>query len=503
MLLASEPDSQNIVCENCDSGEHPETRCQQCTRFLCQFCTESHKRSRDTKSHTLNTLDELKESDAPVIAETVRCQKHEGEVIKLYCKTCEETICRDCTIVDHRQHDYVFARDVSQEKKDELLQLVGQVRQKRSEMADGLECLKKMEEIVNESNESTVRKINQYFADMGSIAENKQKDFLEEASTVTSAKLKQLHLRREELELNLGSCNSSIEFTEQAFKNGNDVQILNLTKYMAQCLEILKNKNTEVNSPHDDQSMSVTELPDHANLSDRMAQFHFVENSPDMYTTTFRSASENLEVEVESEIIIQRKDGSTVRDKNHGKIAISPCFEGVAVRDVTIVDNDDGSHTVRFCPIHVGELTFIAYMNGSTRVPGCIKTKMVEKKNKIPDGCRIGDRSFESGIHSWKIVIDHSDCCMDGRVDFKVGVIDCANSSTAEFHGFVKKSQEESIGFTLDMWEKELEMDPSWSWQSRRLCLTPFRKVAPYYKSDCDDCKLTVLGDDWCFIRYK
>ncbi len=313
LLLASEPDSQNIVCDNCDSGEHPETRCQQCTRFLCRFCTESHRRSRDTKSHTLSTLDELKESDAPVIAETVRCQKHEGEVIKLYCKTCEETICRDCTIVDHRQHDYVFARDVSQEKKDELLRLVGQVRQKRSEMADGLEYLKRMEEIPNESNESTVRKINQYFADMGSIAENKQKDFLEEASTVTSAKLKQLHLRREELELNLGSCNSSIEFTEQAFKNGNDVQMLNLTKYMN-----TEDKNTEVNSPHDDQSMSVTELPDHANLSDRMAQFHFVENSPDMYTATFRSASKNLEVEVESEIIIQRKDGSTVRDKNNG-----------------------------------------------------------------------------------------------------------------------------------------------------------------------------------------
>ncbi len=503
MLLASEPDSQNIVCENCDSGEHPETRCQQCTRFLCQFCTESHRRSRDTKSHTLSTLDELKESDAPVIAETVRCQKHEGELIKLYCKTCEETICRDCTIVDHRQHDYVFARDVCQEKKDELLRLVGQVRQKRSEMADGLEYLKKMEEIVNESNESTVRKINQYFADMGSIAENKQKEFLEEATTVTSAKLKQLHLRREELELNLGSCNSSIEFTEQAFKNGNDVQILNLTKYMAQCLEILKNKKTEVNSTYDDQSMSVNELPDHANLSDRMAQFHFVENSPDMYTATFRSLSENLKVEVESEIIIQRKDGSTVRDKNHGKIAISPCFEGVAVRDVTIVDNDDGSHTVRFCPIHAGELTFVAYMNGSTRVPGCIKTKMVEKKNKIPYDCRIGDRTFESGIHSWTIEIDHWACFMDDRVDFEVGVIDCANSSTACFDGYVKESDENSINFTLDMGKKELKMVPSWNRRSRWLSFKSFSKVAPYFKSDCEDCNLTVSVDDWCFIRYK
>ncbi len=138
------------------------------------------------------------------------------------------------------------------------------------------------------------------------------------------------------------------------------------------------------------------------------------------------------------------------------KIAISPCFEGVAVRDVTIVDNDDGSHTVRFCPIHVGELTFIAYMNGSTRVPGCIKTKMVEKKNKIPDGCRIGDRTFESGIHSWKIEKNHSNC-MDWRVDFEVGVIDCVNSSTAEFHCFVKENQKASIDFTLDYVQERIK----------------------------------------------
>jgi transcription initiation factor IIF auxiliary subunit len=102
-------------------------------------------------------LDELSESDSPVSAETVRCQKHEDEVIKLYCKTCQETICRDCTIVDHRQHDYVFARDVSQEKKDELLCLVGKVKQKRSETAESLEYLKKLEEIVNGSNESCTR----------------------------------------------------------------------------------------------------------------------------------------------------------------------------------------------------------------------------------------------------------------------------------------------------------------------------------------------------------
>ena len=92
------------------------------------------------------------DSKIPVIAETDRCVKHEDEVLKLYCNTCQETICRDCIIIDHHQHDFAFARDVFQEKKDELLRLVGEVNLKKSEMSDNLAFLKEVESNFHESN---------------------------------------------------------------------------------------------------------------------------------------------------------------------------------------------------------------------------------------------------------------------------------------------------------------------------------------------------------------
>jgi hypothetical protein len=278
---------------------------------------------------------------------------------------------------------------------------------------------------------------------------------------------------------------------------------------MAQCLENLKNKKSEVHPPHDvddDQPLSVTELPDHVNLCDRMAQFHFVGDGSEtsfMYTAALTSWSEYLEVGVQSEVIIQPKD-SMAQEKNRGKITISPSFEGVAVEDVVIDDNDDGSRTVRFRPIHVGELTFVAYMNGS-RVSECVLTKTVKTTNALRDGCRIGDRMFESGIHTWEIEIDHSDCSMGARVDFTVGVINSINCSTAIFGVFVKRNSQDTVTFTLDMEEKELQMVPSWNFEIRKLDLKSYRRVFPYFWSDCDECKLTVtaLADDWCFIRYK
>ena len=507
LLLVSESDSEKIACENCDSGEYPETRCRQCSRYLCQFCTESHRRSRDTKNHTLNTLDELRKSEAPVIAEAVCCEKHDGEIIKLYCKTCEETICRDCTIVEHRQHDYVFARDVSKEKKGELLLLVEEVKQNRSEMTESLEYLKKMEEVVKDSNESIIEKINLYFEELESIADNKKNGFLEEATDVKNAKLKQLHLEQEKLELDLGSCNSSIEFTEQAFKNGNDVQILNLTKYMAQCLESLKNKSSRSEFRLSGEQEVANELTEHVSLCDRMAKFHFVgdrDETTDMYIASFRSTSEFLVVEKQCEIIIQPNVKRATQDTNRGnKATISPSFEGVGVKDVVVVDSDDGSRIVRFCPVHTGELTFVAYINGS-RVHNCRLTKTVKNNDTLPECCRIGDRILESGTHTWTIEIDHSDCCMEDRVDLKAGVIDCINSETSTFSGYVKANCEETITFILDTERKKLTIDPSWSWYVETLDVTRHRRVFPYFWSDCDECKITVTNsDDWRFVQYK
>ncbi len=377
-------------------------------------------------------------------------------------------------------------------------------------MAKSLEYLKKMEEIVNGSSDATVQKINQYFEGLGSMVENRRNEFLEEATAVKSAKLKQLHLQQDELELNLGSCDSSVEFTEQAFKNGNDVQILNLTKYMAQCLESLKNKKTEINLSCGKQAESAKELTEHKDICGRMARFHFVKGNDEtqdssdvhMYTATFRSPNQYLIVGEKTAVLIQRKNSSKA-DKDRCKNRISPSFEGVAVRDVSIVDNGNGSHTVRFCPVHPGALTFVAYLNGSVRIPGCIKTKMVKKKNKVPNDCQIGDRIFESGNHFWEIEIDHSDCYMSARVDFQVGVIDYVNSATAHFDGYVKSYHEESVKFWLDMGKKELEMMPSWDGIRHKLVFNGLGTVSPYFKADCDECELTVLNGDWRFIGYR
>ena len=86
-----------------------------------------------TKIVKLATLAELKEGGAKQLERKRYCSDHEGEELKLYCRTCQEVICRDCTIVTHKQHDYTFIKDVREELVQEMQDLLGHVEGKVEE----------------------------------------------------------------------------------------------------------------------------------------------------------------------------------------------------------------------------------------------------------------------------------------------------------------------------------------------------------------------------------
>lgn len=60
-------------------------------------------------------------------------EEHEEQIIELFCKTCEKTICRDCALVKHREHDYTFVREIRTDIQVALEELVRVVKAKETE----------------------------------------------------------------------------------------------------------------------------------------------------------------------------------------------------------------------------------------------------------------------------------------------------------------------------------------------------------------------------------
>ena len=378
-LTNDEPAAKKILCDNCDNGDPAQSRCNECEIFLCQFCTESHKRYRSTKVHKLLTLEELKSHTGPQnVAEKIKCPKHKEEVIKLFCKTCHTTICRDCAIVDHQGHKYAFVEDVADEEKQYLERNLDEVKLRKVRVGQGIANLNKFNESLEAKKKSTISEVNEHFDELVRAVECRRREMVEKATSLTATKQKQIQGQLEELEVALASCNSSIEFTERAFKNGNDVQILSMEKYILQSVaELRKINQTE---PCVKENMAFCTPPSVHDTTKKLLLAEYDVSvdvaSQENCTASFKVSEMWLKLGKQYSITLICKDKENRRLRYGGHV-IKPSFTGVKVNDVAITDNKNGSYIISFAPRQYGVLEFKVSIDGVS-APSCSLRKQVK-----------------------------------------------------------------------------------------------------------------------------
>ena len=433
-LTNNKPVSKKVLCDSCDSQDAAESRCNECGIYLCQFCTEFHKRSRLLKHHELVTVAELKSNPGQsTIAEKMRCFKHKKEIIQLFCKTCQTTTCKNCIITDHRQHEYAFVEEVTVEEKQNLQQNLDEVKKRKARVVQGIIDLKEFNKTLEIKKNSTISEINHHFDELaksvGESLERRKNKMVEKTTSLANSKQTQICAQIEVLEEALASCETSVEFTEQAFKNGNDVQILSMGKYILQSLERLKtvkdqtepcvSKNIAFIIPSSLQEINRKHIDDY-DVNDTAV-------SPENCTVSFEQDDKKFSPGKLYSITLVCFDINNER-LDYGGQKIKPSFTGTDVGDVAINDNRDGSHTIKFCPRQGGTLKFEVSIDEKP-AGHCFLTKQVNwiisdeyGKGVITDGgltmkgesceceyCwRLGQCYFESGVHTWKVQLDHS-----------------------------------------------------------------------------------------------
>ncbi|KAK0151676.1 E3 ubiquitin-protein ligase TRIM33 [Merluccius polli] len=111
---------ENDVCTNCGGGSGVKAWCVQCVETLCQECVEAHKRVKVTRSHTILNQ---RPADSPKLDSASRprfCPVHRQEVLQLYCFTCDQLTCRDCQIMNHRNHHFQFVHEAYQSIRKQM-----------------------------------------------------------------------------------------------------------------------------------------------------------------------------------------------------------------------------------------------------------------------------------------------------------------------------------------------------------------------------------------------
>ena len=239
VVLHDDADSGNVECDICDSGDPPVNRYTTCSHFLCEFCTQAHLRGRSTSSHGLVSLDEAKKMGSVAVAKPALCKEHKGEVMKLFCFTCDEAICRDCTVVTHREHSYTFVKDAYSEQREKLLTVLSEAKAKVPLLEGALKSISEMKTNVQSHAEQTVQEVTKCCEELQACVNIRRERLIHTTDELKDAKLKALQIQEKELEMALGRVQNSVEFTERALKNGIEVEVLNMHKRMSSRLQEL------------------------------------------------------------------------------------------------------------------------------------------------------------------------------------------------------------------------------------------------------------------------
>lgn len=241
-------------CENEIDDNPAASKCIDCDFYLCENCTVLHEKQRATKKHILVSIAEIKSGSVKQLSKKRYCSEHEGEELKLYCSTCQKVICRDCTIVTHKQHEYTFIKDVTEELKKKLQDLSATVTNKEKAMCDVVDHINRekkeevqklfsynqraklfFEKLISEDQERIVA-LQKYVKQL----QSHKTALYKEICSASSSHLKQLTAQEEEFQFSSVRISSALNFSQQLLSSPSTTDLAMMSQQVCQQFQTLK-----------------------------------------------------------------------------------------------------------------------------------------------------------------------------------------------------------------------------------------------------------------------
>ena len=359
--LHDESASSSVGCDICDSGDRPVNRCTTCSCFLCEFCTQAHLRARGTSSHGIVSIKEAKNIGSVAMAKPLLCNEHEGEVMKLFCATCNKAICRDCTVVEHREHEYTFVREAYSSGRESLLNIISETKTMVPMIEQALQSVSDVKTRVQCHAEQAMQNVTNCCDDLTACVNIRRQRLIQTAEEFKVLKLKALGMQQEELEMALASVKTSVEFTEKALKNGSKVEVLNMQKQLASRLEGFNSAKWQLKPCTDDIVKLNVNMNQLTQLMKNFGTIREADTSAGLSTVTMETGLEGVMYdtlcgEQVTFTIIAKEQNGKKRTDGGDIFEVEICHESFSNTErLKVKDCEDGTYTFCYTPRREGQ----------------------------------------------------------------------------------------------------------------------------------------------------
>ena len=330
-----------IPCTSCEGFDRAAVaRCFECDDFLCRNCLKSHKSVRSLKSHHTFTLDQLRSGKADPVAKAEYCNKHKGQELWIYCETCNQLICRDCTVFDHCKpvHKFIDLRSAAKRQKEDIENLAEEckkfARSVDSAIESGNKAVMKLEASVKHAVDDLTQSHKQVKASVIKQMETNCKTLTAQIRTEGAKGRKDIESHVEELKILRSRLRTSLETASQLIKTGSDSDVAQMYMSVTKSLKELR---------------SIKQLPVQEN---RMEGVTFIPNSEEhKQVLSFGSVSADI------------KGKLTARPWKYQRQIRTPRLSRIS--DIALIN--DNVETM--CVVHQFQQAFVVKNGTYTKIP--------------------------------------------------------------------------------------------------------------------------------------
>ena len=233
-----------IQCESGLDENSAFARCLSCAEYLCESCFTIHQRLKATKDHNMLTLEKIKQSDKRLGVKSVQrrqyCEEHEDEVLKLFCKTCEKVICRDCALVKHREHNYSFIREVRPDTQKSLESLQKEVEAKLKEFKANKAYIEGLQKASGDVLNSCLKEVNEVCDKLVQAIETRRAVLIGNLHSVHETEEVRCKQELSSVNTSIVRLSDSIHFTRNLLESGDDVEMMTVGLQAMEALKGLK-----------------------------------------------------------------------------------------------------------------------------------------------------------------------------------------------------------------------------------------------------------------------
>ena len=242
VMKKAEP-KENVKCESCSEELPSVAFCHQCSEYICTDCAKTHKKLRKFAGHKVISIEQLRSTlkgetaSLHAVTKEVKCSKHKNEELKLYCYDCSKLVCRDCIVIDHKDHTYKFVVDAAPQCKLEIKEKSESVKKISLGLKSAVKALNDSEKKLSAHNTATMKAIEDVIAKAVSKLMKKQQQLKQEAQQMVDKAKQEIAIQEKNAQLAVGEVESLLEFMNRNLEKATDQEVLSLKKQMSDQVE--------------------------------------------------------------------------------------------------------------------------------------------------------------------------------------------------------------------------------------------------------------------------